>query len=46
MFYLLSVALIAVAAGYIFNAMSIAIALIILFAIIGMPIIARMEARK
>lgn len=46
MFYLLSLSLVAVAAGYIFNAMSVAIALIIIFAIIGLPIIARMEARR
>ncbi len=46
MFYLLSLSLVAIATGYIFNAMPIAIALIILSAIIGLPVIARMEVRR
>lgn len=46
MFYLSALSLVAIATGYIFNCLPIAFGMIALFALIGLPIIGRLEARR
>lgn len=46
MFHLITYALIAVIVGYIFDFLPLAFITVAIFAIVGLPIIARLEARK